>query len=187
MLIKGEAQMKRILACLLMGLLMLLVGSSCFASDAPKEPVNDTPPTKLEKPGDAPLDEDIQGQPSESEEQPADPEEQPNDPQPMASYINITQDQAKELMDGDTPYVILDVREAYEYDEGHIPGAVLFPLDSIDAASAAEILPDRNVMLLVYCRSGRRSKLAAEKLLQLGYTDIREFGGIIDWQYEIEQ
>jgi rhodanese-related sulfurtransferase len=90
-------------------------------------------------------------------------------------------------MDGDEPYVIVDVRTKEEYDEGHIPGAVLLPLDDIDAASAASVLPDKNVMLLVYCRSGRRSKLASEQLLALGYTDIREFGGILDWTYGTEK
>jgi rhodanese-related sulfurtransferase len=105
----------------------------------------------------------------------------------IGSYINITAVQAKALMDGDEPYVIVDVRTKEEYDEGHVPGAVLLPLDDIDAASAASVLPDKNVMLLVYCRSGRRSKLASEQLLALGYTDIREFGGILDWTYGTEK
>ncbi len=100
-------------------------------------------------------------------------------------YVNITAQEAKALMDSETGYCILDVRTAEEYAEGHIPGAVLLPYDEIEAR-AEEVLPDNNQMLLVYCRSGRRSKIAAESLVALGYTDIREFGGIIDWPYEIE-
>lgn len=101
------------------------------------------------------------------------------------SYINITAEEAKEIMDSDAEYVIVDARTAEEFAEGHIPEAILIPYDEI-AEKAESILVDKNITILIYCRSGRRSKLAAEELLKLGYTDIREFGGIIDWKYEIE-
>jgi len=100
------------------------------------------------------------------------------------SYINITAEEAKEIMDSDAEYVIVDARTAEEFAEGHIPEAILIPYDEI-AEKAESLLTDKNQTILVYCRSGRRSKLAAEELLKLGYTDIREFGGIIDWKYDI--
>ena len=103
-----------------------------------------------------------------------------------AVYMNITATEAKEIMDSETGYVILDVRTEEEYAEGHVPGAILIPDYEIEAR-AEEELPDKNQMLLVYCRSGRRSKLAAEALVELGYTNIYEFGGIIDWPYDVEK
>jgi len=103
-----------------------------------------------------------------------------------AVYMNITATEAKEIMDSETGYVILDVRTEEEYAEGHVPGAILIPDYEIEAR-AEEELPDKDQMLLVYCRSGRRSKLAAEALVELGYTNIYEFGGIIDWPYDVEK
>ena len=102
-----------------------------------------------------------------------------------AVYMNITADEAKKIMDTEKNYIILDVRTQEEFDEKHIPGAVLIP-DYEIADKAEDILPDKNQLILVYCRSGRRSKLAAEELVKLGYTNIKEFGGIIDWPYETE-
>ena len=102
-----------------------------------------------------------------------------------AVYLNITAQEAKEIMDREKGYVILDVRTQEEYDQGHIPGAVLIP-DSQIEERAQEVLTDKDQLILVYCRSGRRSKLAAQSLAELGYTNIREFGGIIDWPYEVE-
>ena len=102
-----------------------------------------------------------------------------------AVYVNITAQEAKKLMDSQEGYVILDTRTKEEYDQGHIPGAILIPYDEI-LAKAESILKDKNQLILVYCRSGRRSKLAAEDLVKLGYTNIREFGGIIDWPYKVE-
>ena len=102
-----------------------------------------------------------------------------------AVYVNITAEEAKQIMDTEEGYIILDVRTQEEYDEGHIPGAILIPNTEIEAR-AEEELPDKNQLILVYCRSGRRSKLAAEALVELGYTNIKEFGGIIDWPYEVE-
>lgn len=102
-----------------------------------------------------------------------------------AVYVNITAAEAKEIMDSQEGYIILDTRAQEEYDEGHIPGAILIPHDEI-LEKAESVLTDKDQLILVYCRSGRRSKLAAEDLVKLGYTNIREFGGIIDWPYEIE-
>lgn len=103
-----------------------------------------------------------------------------------AVYMNITAEEAKEIMDSEEGYIILDVRTQEEYDESHIPGAILIPNTEIEAR-AGEELPDKDQLILVYCRSGRRSKLAAKTLVELGYTNIKEFGGILDWPYEIEQ
>lgn len=101
-------------------------------------------------------------------------------------YEQITPDEAKKIMDTEKDYIILDVREQDEFDEGHIPGAILIPYTEIEN-KAEEVLPDKDKLILVYCRSGRRSKIAAESLARLGYTNIKEFGGIIDWPYEIEK
>ena len=102
-----------------------------------------------------------------------------------AVYVNITAQQAKEIMDTEKGYVILDTRTQEEYDEGHIPGAILIPNTEIEE-KAEGVLTDKDQLILVYCRSGRRSKIAAEALVELGYTNIKEFGGIIDWPYEVE-
>ena len=102
-----------------------------------------------------------------------------------AVYVNITAEEAKKIMDTETDYVILDVRTQEEYDQGHIPGAIVIP-DTEIKARAEEVLPDKDEMILVYCRSGRRSKKAAQILAELGYTNILEFGGILDWPYEVE-
>ena len=101
------------------------------------------------------------------------------------SYMNITAKEAKAIMDSEEGYIILDVREQDEYDAGHIPEAILIPYTQI-GEKANEMLPDKDQLILVYCRSGRRSKIAAEALVELGYTNIKEFGGIIDWPYEVE-
>ena len=101
-----------------------------------------------------------------------------------AVYMNITAEEAKQIMDTEEGYIILDVRTQEEYDEGHIPGAILIPYTQI-AEKAEEVLTDKDQLILVYCRSGRRSKIAAEALVELGYTNIKEFGGIIDWPYEV--
>ena len=100
-------------------------------------------------------------------------------------YVNITAEEAKQIMDTEEGYIILDVREQDEYDAGHIPGAIVISHEEI-AEKVNEMLPDKDQLILVYCRSGRRSKIAAEALAELGYTNIKEFGGIIDWPYEVE-
>ena len=102
-----------------------------------------------------------------------------------AVYVNITAQEAKEIMDTQEGYIILDVRTQEEYEEGHIPGAAQISHEEI-AEKAEEVLTDKNQLILVYCRSGRRSKIAAEALVELGYTNIKEFGGILDWPYEVE-
>ena len=101
-----------------------------------------------------------------------------------ATYDQISGAEAKALMDSESGYIIIDARTQEEYDEGHIPGAILVPEYEI-ADRAENELPDKDQLILVYCRSGRRSKIAAEELVKLGYTNVKEFGGIIDWEYEI--
>lgn len=103
-----------------------------------------------------------------------------------AMYEQITPEEAKEIMDSGEEHIILDTREQDEFDEGHIPGAILIPYTEIEN-KAEEMLPDKDKLILVYCRSGRRSKIAAESLSKLGYTNVKEFGGIIDWPYEVEK
>ncbi len=100
------------------------------------------------------------------------------------SYEQITQEKAKELMETQTDYVIIDARTDEEFAQGHIEGAVLIPEYEIEQ-KAPQIIPDKDTLILVYCRSGRRSKIASEELVKLGYTNVKEFGGIIDWKYEI--
>lgn len=99
-----------------------------------------------------------------------------------SSYDIITQEEAKAIMDKEDNYVILDVRTEEEFEEKHIEGAILIP-DYEIYARAEEILKDKDQLILIYCRSGRRSKAAASVLVALGYTNVKEFGGIIDWPY----
>ncbi|MBR5340965.1 MAG: rhodanese-like domain-containing protein [Erysipelotrichaceae bacterium] len=103
----------------------------------------------------------------------------------VSSYIHISQEEAKRIMDEEDDIVILDVRTKEEYDGGHIKDAICIPNETIDE-KVSETLKDKNQKILVYCRSGRRSVQAAEKLVALGYTKIYEFGGIIDWIYGVE-
>lgn len=100
-------------------------------------------------------------------------------------YQRISQAEAWQMMQ-EQKVLVLDVREQGEYDSGHIPGAVLLPVGRISAASAAAVIPDKTATVLVYCRSGSRSRTAAGKLAELGYTGIYEFGGIITWPYAVE-
>ena len=101
-----------------------------------------------------------------------------------ATYEQISGAEARALMDSESGYIIIDARTQSEYDEGHIPNAILIPEYEI-ADRAEKELTNKNQLILVYCRSGRRSKIAAEELVKLGYTNIKEFGGIIDWEYDI--
>ena len=98
------------------------------------------------------------------------------------TYEQITPAEAKEIMDTEQNYIILDVRTEEEFAEGHIAGAILIP-DYEITEKAEVILMDKEQQILVYCRSGRRSKNAASKLVELGYSNVKEFGGIIDWPY----
>lgn len=99
------------------------------------------------------------------------------------SYEQISQDEAKNIMDTESGYVIIDARTQEEYDSCHIEGAILVPEYEI-ADRAEKELPDKSQLILVYCRSGRRSKIASQALADLGYTNVKEFGGIITWEYE---
>ncbi len=101
-------------------------------------------------------------------------------------YKQISQAQAKEIMDTSSDFILLDVRTEKEFAAGHIKGAILIPDYEIRLRAEKE-LPDKAKTILVYCRSGRRSKLAARDLAELGYSDVLEFGGIIDWKYGIEK
>lgn len=100
-------------------------------------------------------------------------------------YQQISAEEAKRIMDSGEEYILLDVRSEEEFAEKHIPGAVLIPHTEI-ADRAEEELPDKEKKILVYCRSGNRSKIAAQVLADLGYTGVSEFGGINSWPYETE-
>ena len=100
-----------------------------------------------------------------------------------ATYTQISQEEAAKIMAEETGFIVLDVRTQEEYDEAHIPGAVNIANETIGTDEILE-LPDKDQVLLVYCRSGRRSKEASEKLAALGYTHVLEFGGIITWTGE---
>ena len=108
-----------------------------------------------------------------------------NDSSNSSSYQQVDAETAKELMDTEDDYVILDARTQAEYDEGHIPGTILIPHDTV-ATAAEDALPDKDQPILVYCRSGNRSKQASQALVDLGYTNVIEFGGINNWPYEVE-
>ena len=101
-----------------------------------------------------------------------------------STYEQITAEQAKTIMDTEKDYVIIDARTEEEFAEGHIENAILIPEYEIKDRAEKE-LPNKEQLILVYCRSGRRSKIASEELVKLGYTNVKEFGGIIDWPYDI--
>lgn len=102
-----------------------------------------------------------------------------------AAYRRVSMQEAVDMMADEAGYIILDVRTAQEFASGHIPGAMLLPNEDIGTEEIAQ-LPDKSQLILVYCRSGNRSKQAADKLVRLGYTNIVEFGGINSWPGEIE-
>lgn len=103
-----------------------------------------------------------------------------------SGYKQVSMEEGLELMEADSDYILLDVRRDDEFEEGHIHGAINIPNESIGTEEIAE-LPDKNQTIYVYCRSGNRSKQASQKLVDLGYTDVIEFGGIIDYSGEIEK
>ena len=103
-----------------------------------------------------------------------------------SGYKQVSMEEGLELMEADSDYILLDVRRDDEFEEGHIPGAINIPNESIGTEDIAE-LPDKNQTIYVYCRSGNRSKQASKKLAELGYTNVVEFGGIIDYSGEIEK
>ena len=100
------------------------------------------------------------------------------------TYEQITPEEAKSIMDSESDYILIDARTDEEFAAGHIAGAIMIPEYEIADRAESE-LPDKGALILVYCRSGRRSKIASEELAKLGYTNVKEFGGIIDWPYEI--
>ena len=102
----------------------------------------------------------------------------------VLTYEQISAEDAKKLMDTASDYIIVDARTTEEFAEGHIPNAILIPEYEIADRAPAE-LPDKDRLILVYCRSGRRSKIASAALIELGYTNVKEFGGIIDWPYDV--
>lgn len=102
-----------------------------------------------------------------------------------ASYRQISQKEAKDMIDSQD-VIVLDVREQHEYDAGHIPGAILLPLGSITKDTAEVVIPSLDSVVLVYCRSGNRSKIASAALVELGHINVYEFGGINTWPYEVE-
>ena len=104
----------------------------------------------------------------------------------MADFQSITMEEAKKIFETEGDYIILDVRRADEFAAGHIPGAINVANEAIADAQPAE-LPDKDQVIYVYCRSGNRSKQASAKLAAMGYTNIIEFGGIIDWTGQIEK
>ncbi len=101
----------------------------------------------------------------------------------VPTYEQITAKEAKTIMDTKREYVIIDARTNEEFAEGHIENAIMIPEYEITERAEKE-LPDKDALILVYCRSGRRSKIASEELVKLGYTNVKEFGGIINWPYE---
>jgi len=101
-------------------------------------------------------------------------------------YQEISPAEVKKILDSGEKIILLDVRTKEEYDEGHIPKSILLPYTEIDE-KAAKLLPDKNASIIVYCRSGRRSKIAAKMLLRLGYTKIADMGGINRWTYDLEK
>jgi rhodanese-related sulfurtransferase len=100
-----------------------------------------------------------------------------------AVYTKITPEEAKEMIDDGEPFILLDVRTEEEFTESHIEGAVLIP-DTEIADRASDELPEKDARILVYCRTGRRSAAAANALVDMGYTSVYDFGGIVDWSYE---
>ncbi len=102
----------------------------------------------------------------------------------VLTYEQISAEDAKKLMDTEADFIIIDARTAEEFAEGHIPDAVLIPEYEIADRAPSE-LPDKDQLILVYCRSGRRSKIASQALADLGYTNVKEFGGILDWPYDV--
>lgn len=101
----------------------------------------------------------------------------------VTSYEQITSEQARAIMDSEQSYIIVDARTEEEFALGHIEGAILIPEYEISSRAEKE-LPDKDALILVYCRSGRRSKIASAELVKMGYTNVKEFGGIIDWTCE---
>ena len=101
------------------------------------------------------------------------------------TVMNITAEEGKAMMDEDMAIILVDVRTEAEFAEEHIPGAILVPIDDLEALTP-EMMPDKAATYIIYCRSGNRSATAAQQLIELGYQNIYDMGGIIDWPYETE-
>ena len=159
--------MKKILPLLLLlALLLALTGCKSAAPTPPAAPAAAEPAV-------------------ETPAEPAAPGPAAETPTPKAdTYRRISMQEAVEMMEKETGYVILDVRTRQEYDSGHIPGAILIPNETIGTDELPE-LPDKDQLILVYCRSGNRSRQASDKLVKLGYTNVVEFGGINSWPGEV--
>lgn len=104
-------------------------------------------------------------------------------PQTQNAYNRVSFKEAKELMDSGKPYVLIDTRTDEEFGIEHAEGATVLPVDDIDKDSAKAVIPDTDTAILVYCRTGQRSKLAAEKLIELGYKHIYDIGSLVGWPY----
>jgi phage shock protein E len=102
-----------------------------------------------------------------------------------AKFVLITAEEGKKMLEEDTSIVLVDVREPDEYAAAHIPGSILLPLGTI-AEKVSDVIPDKNTPIILYCRSGRRSAMGAEELVQMGYTTVYDMGGILNWPYETE-
>ncbi len=102
------------------------------------------------------------------------------------TYRHVSFETAKKMMDEQPEHLIIDVRGEEEYATGHASDAVLLPLDTISAETAAEVIPSKTTLVFAYCRSGRRSRLAADRLAELGYTNVYDIGSLVGWPYGME-
>ena len=169
---------------ILLSLLMLLSFTACTRSMPHEDPPEDKSDT--EQQGGSQATNDV---PQETQDVPQttkpedDMDNQDNSSVVNAQYRKITPEEAQNMMSNDSDLVILDVRTPAEFDEGHIRNAVLLPLSDI-RDKAETILTDKDQTILVYCRSGRRSEIASRELIAMGYTNVYDFGGIIEWTGE---
>lgn len=156
--------MKRIACLILTGVLLTSVGCSSTANKVESTKVESTASSESQK----------------------DTAKKSDAAKKEGGYTHIDMETAKQMMANDDGHVIVDVRSQEEYNEGHIPGAIVIPNESIGTEQPKE-LPDLNQVILVYCRSGNRSRQASQKLADMGYTNVYEFGGIKDWTGETEK
>lgn len=156
--------MKRIACLILTGVLLTSVGCSSTANKVESTKVESTASSESQK----------------------DTAKKSDAAKKEGGYTHIDMETAKKMMANDDGHVIVDVRSQEEYNEGHIPGAIVIPNESIGTEQPKE-LPDLEQVILVYCRSGNRSRQASQKLADMGYTNVYEFGGIKDWTCETEK
>ena len=158
--------MKKLFVALSLALVMLTFAACAAPAAAPAEPTA------------APVEQTTA--PAEETTAPAEPTASPA----TAEYRKISAEDAKARMDSGDEIIVLDVRTKDEFNTGHIPGAILLPNETI-IDTQPDLLPDLDAEILVYCRSGNRSAQAAKKLIAMGYTNVYDFGGIIDWPYDV--